>query len=291
MIRTFTALAIHLLACISLNAEAPLIVAHRGASRDAPANTIPAFQLGWKQGADAIEADFHLSKDGKLVCIHDADTKSVAGTKLVVRQSTLAELRKLDVGVYHGDAFKGTTIPTLAEVFATIPAHKQIYIEVKCGAEIIPLLLKEIDQSGLTNEQIVVISFKQEVIQQLKIKAPQTKVFWLSSFKKQARGEIKPTLKTVLKTLKLIQADGLSTNTTIPPSVIEAVNKQGYEWHVWTVDDLKTARRMQDLGAKSITTNVPKDMRGNLISKQINGQEKTIHGKRPDQHVRSKAAE
>ncbi len=246
---------------IAGHAEEPLIVAHRGASRDAPENTIPAFQLAWEQGADAIEGDFHLSKDGEIVCFHDADTKRVAGTQLVVRQSTLAELKQLDVGATHGVAFNGTRIPTIAEVFATIPQGKKIFIEVKCGAEIIPTLLNEIDQSGLTQEQIVVISFNKQVIQQLKIKAPQYKASWLCSFKKQETGEITPSLATVLKTLKQIQADGLSSNTALPASVIEAVSQQGYEWHVWTINDLNTARRMQALGVLSITTDVPGTMR------------------------------
>ena len=246
---------------IAGHAEEPLIVAHRGASRDAPSNTIPAFQLAWEQGADAIEADFHLSKDGKIVCFHDADTERVAGTQLVVRQSTLAELKQLDVGASHGAAFNGTRIPTIAEVFATIPQGKKIFIEVKCGAEIIPTLLNEIDQSGLTQEQIVVISFNKQVIQQLKIKAPQYKASWLCSFNKQETGEITPSLATVLKTLKQIQADGLSSNTAVPASVIEAVSQQGYEWHVWTINDLNTARRMQALGVLSITTDVPGTMR------------------------------
>ena len=246
---------------IAGHAEEPLIVAHRGASRDAPENTIPAFQLAWEQGADAIEGDFHLSKDGEIVCFHDADTKRVAGTQLVVRQSTLAELKQQDVGATHGVAFNGTRIPTIAEVFATIPQGKKIFIEVKCGAEIIPTLLNEIDQSGLTQEQIVVISFNKQVIQQLKIKAPQYKASWLCSFKKQETGEITPSLATVLKTLKQIQADGLSSNTAVPASVIEAVSQQGYEWHVWTINDLNTARRMQALGVLSITTDVPGSMR------------------------------
>ena len=246
---------------IAGHAEEPLIVAHRGASRDAPENTIPAFQLAWEQGADAIEGDFHLSKDGEIVCFHDADTERVAGTQLVVRQSTLAELKQQDVGATHGVAFNGTRIPTIAEVFATIPQGKKIFIEVKCGAEIIPTLLNEIDQSGLTQEQIVVISFNKQVIQQLKIKAPQYKASWLCSFKKQETGEITPALATVLKTLKQIQADGLSSNTALPASVIEAVSQQGYEWHVWTINDLKTARRMQALGVLSITTDVPGSMR------------------------------
>jgi glycerophosphoryl diester phosphodiesterase len=248
----------------SVRSKMPLIVAHRGASRAAPENTIPAFELAWKQNADAIEADFHLTKDGKVVCIHDKTTKKVAGKNLVVRKSTLAELKKLDVGSFHGKAFKGTKIPTIAEVFATVPADKKIYIEVKGGAEMVPALIREIGKSGLKTEQIVVISFSTEVIQQLKAKAPQYKASWVCSFKKKKTGAITPSLATVLKTLKQVQADCLSSNSAVPPSVIEAVSKQGYEWHVWTVDDLKTARHMQALGVYSITTNVPDDIRTSL---------------------------
>ncbi|MFB1023751.1 MAG: glycerophosphodiester phosphodiesterase family protein, partial [Octadecabacter sp.] len=65
MLKTICTLATVLLGSISSHANEPLIVAHRGASRDMPGNTIPAFQLAWKQGADAIEGDFHLSKDGE----------------------------------------------------------------------------------------------------------------------------------------------------------------------------------------------------------------------------------
>ena len=65
------------LAAGSLHAAEPFLVAHRGASHDAPENTLPAFELAWKQGADAIEGDFHLTSDGKIVCIHDFDTKRV----------------------------------------------------------------------------------------------------------------------------------------------------------------------------------------------------------------------
>ena len=239
-----------------------MIVAHRGASRDAPENTIPGFQLAWEQGADAIEGDFHLTRDGHIVCIHDGNTKRVSNTNLVVRATPLAELRKLDVGAYRGEKFKGTAIPTIAEVFATVPEGKKIYIEIKCGAEIIPALLSEIDKSGLTEEQIVVISFKEKVLQELKANAPQYKVSWLCGFQKQKTGEVTPSAENVLNTLKLIQADGLSSSTAVPEALIETVRKKGYQWHVWTVDDPETAIRMNALGAKSITTNVPRAIRG-----------------------------
>jgi hypothetical protein len=69
----------------------------------------------------------------------------------------------------------------------------------------------------------------------------------------------------VVSRLKLAGADGLSSNTDIPEQLVEALRSNGYEWHVWTVDDPKTALRMQSLGARSITTNVPKILRAALV--------------------------
>lgn len=66
-------------------------------------------------------------------------------------------------------------------------------------------------------------------------------------------------------TLKAIQADGLSSNTAVPPSVIKAVKQHGYKWHVWTVNDSAEAMRMTVLGANSITTDVPGQLKKKLI--------------------------
>lgn len=79
-------------------------MAHRGASAGAPENTLPAFELAWAYGADAIEGDFHLTADGKIVCIHDDDTEYAAGVMCVVRKSMLTELLELDVGARVGRA-------------------------------------------------------------------------------------------------------------------------------------------------------------------------------------------
>jgi glycerophosphoryl diester phosphodiesterase len=72
--RTF--LTMLTLATGGLHAAEPFLVAHRGASHDAPENTLPAFELAWKQGADAIEGDFHLTADGKIVCVHDRSSRT-----------------------------------------------------------------------------------------------------------------------------------------------------------------------------------------------------------------------
>src|SRR5689334_4730207 len=74
------------------------IVGHRGASHDAPENTLASFKLGYQQNADADELDIYLTKDGKIVVMHDADTGRTGGVKKKVVDQTFAELRTQDIG-------------------------------------------------------------------------------------------------------------------------------------------------------------------------------------------------
>lgn len=242
----------------------PFIVAHRGASHDAPENTLPAFQLAWKQGADAIEGDFHLTKDGKIICIHDYDTKRVAGTKLIVKDSTLEQLQALDAGKWFRAEFKGTRLPTFAEVAATVPDGRKFYVEVKCGPEIVPALLRGIIESGLDVSQIVVISFNAPVIRELKKQAPGFKACWLSSFEKKS--PLDPATDQVIATLRDIKADGFSSkaDARMDAAYIAAIRKAGFEYHCWTVDDPLVGKRFLELGAQSITTNRPAFLRAEL---------------------------
>ena len=260
MFNLITALTACILASVHGLAAKPLIVAHRGASHDAPENTLPAFQLAWEQGADAIEGDFLLTKDNRIVCIHDKSTERLAGRKLIVKDSTLAQLQDLDVGIKKGEKFKDTKIPTIAEVFATIPKGKKIFIEIKCGKEIILPLLAAIKASGLEDEQITIICFQAEVVRILKGKSPRHKVYWLTNFKRNDEGVWTPTLETVLQTLKSTKADGLDSHHGIPADAARRILKEGFEWHVWTVNDLKAAKRLKELGVHSITTDVPGSM-------------------------------
>jgi glycerophosphoryl diester phosphodiesterase len=242
----------------------PFIVAHRGASHDAPENTLPAFQLAWKQGADAIEGDFHLTKDGQIICIHDSDTKRVAGSKRIVKESTLEQLRSLDAGQWFKAEFKGTRLPTFAEVAATVPDGKKFYIEVKCGPEIVPALLRDLIKTGLDAQQIVIISFNAAVIREMKKQAPGFKAYWLSSFDKKS--PLNPSLEQVLTTCREIKADGFSSKADkrIDEAFISGIRKAGYEYHCWTVDDPALGKRFLAMGTQSITTNKPGLLRGAL---------------------------
>lgn len=244
----------------------PFIVAHRGASYGAPENTLPAFELAWKENADAIEGDFHLTSDGEIVCIHDSSTKKYCEQNLVVASSTLKQLRALDVGKYFDERFTETKIPTLKEVLATVPKGKKIYVEVKCGPEIVPIMLKQFQESGLRKEQIVVISFNQKVVASVESKRPELKTAWLMKFKQNVDPEgkvaLSPTPNSVLRDLIKIKADGVSTH---PEHVTEAwvreVQKNGFEYHFWTIDQVDLATQLLKWGAGSITTNVPGKMR------------------------------
>jgi glycerophosphoryl diester phosphodiesterase len=253
--------------CAEPSSTGPAIVAHRGASYYAPENTIPAFLLAWEQHADAIEGDFHLTSDGVIVCIHDSHTGRVADTNMVVKDCTLEELKKLDVGLWKGITWKGTGIPTIAEVFKIVPEGKKIFVEVKTGTEILPGLYDEIKKSSLLTDQIVIISFNTEVIKAVKTSMPGYKAYWLSGFREDEHGNMHPGADLILATLEYTGADGFSSHHRgVNTGMIEAVLHAGYEYHVWTVNDGFLARDFKIYGAGSITTDRPGFIRNYLDS-------------------------
>jgi len=243
------------------------LVAHRGASRDAPENTLPAFELAWQQGADAIEGDFHLTQDGAIVCIHDEIIRQGVHSKKVIKNSGLDELRQLDVGSRFGKRWQDVRIPTIAEVFQTIPPGKKIYIEIKCGPAILPKLFEELDISGLARKQVVIISFDADVIYQVKHQTDGLRAFILSDFKKDRQtGKFIPSADDALNMLQHTHADGFSSKAhkAVDETFVKRILANGYEYHVWIIDRAKTAKKFIKMGAMSVTTNVPGYLRSKL---------------------------
>ncbi|MGO9275053.1 MAG: glycerophosphodiester phosphodiesterase [Terriglobia bacterium] len=119
-----------------------MIIGHRGASGEAPENTIAAFDLAIKQHADGIEFDVRLSKDGVPVVVHDPTLWRTTSARGRVRGRTLSELKQLDAGSWFNRRFPdladpsydGQKIPTLAETLAWVGARQCLaYLEIKGG--------------------------------------------------------------------------------------------------------------------------------------------------------------
>ena len=260
----FIVLAIFIVLSLKIeSSQAQDIVAHRGASFDAPENTLAAFQLAWEQNADAIEGDFYLTADGEIVCIHDKDTArtSPGSPVLSVSRSTVAELKKLDVGSWKNAEFAGEQIPTLEEVLELIPPGKKILVEIKCGPEIVPVLNQQLKRSGLNDEQILIICFNQDVVKAVRRAMPQYKVNWLTGYKQRSgKTEWTPDLGQVIETLRGTGATGLGTQGKLPlidEAYAKRVSEAGFELHVWTVNNPAEARRFSELSFDSITTDKP----------------------------------
>ena len=109
----------------------PMIIAHRGASANAPENTLAAFQLAVQQGADGIELDAQLCADGQVVVIHDSTIDRITKESGRVKDLPVTTLCRLDAGSHFDVAYKGEPIPTLAKVFEILGRDTYINIELK----------------------------------------------------------------------------------------------------------------------------------------------------------------
>ena len=245
------------------------IVAHRGASHDAPENTLPSVKLGWERNADAVEVDVYLSQDGKIVVMHDDNTKRTAGVDKRIDEQTLAALKTLDAGRWKGEQWAGTPIPTLEEVLATIPAGKRLFIEIKCGPEVLPELEAVLDRSGKRG-QVVIISFGFPVVEQAKKRFGDIPVYWLYGFsEREKKAYNDPSLGDLIAKAKAAGLDGLDVNYRGPfgKEFVEQLTAQGMKLYVYTVDEPADAKGLAEIAVAGITTNRPAYLRESLTGR------------------------
>ncbi len=108
------------------------VVAHRGAHRGIPENSLPAYRHAIELGVDFVEVDIRLTKDGVPISMHnDSIDAYVEGVKGHVADFTLAELRKLDIGAKHGEKWRGTKIPTFVEILDLCHGKCGVYLDLK----------------------------------------------------------------------------------------------------------------------------------------------------------------
>jgi glycerophosphoryl diester phosphodiesterase len=223
-----------------------MVIAHRGASADAPENTLAAMELAITEGADWVELDVQETRDGEVVVIHDSDLKKIGGSGLKVFESSLAELQSVDIGSWKDPSFSGQRIPTLQQVLELCKDRIKILIELKYYGQEERLeerVAKLVEAAGMQN-QIVVMSLSYPGIQKMKSIRPDWKVGLLASV---AIGDI-----------TRLEADFFAINATFANrAFIKRVHKQNQKVLVWTVNDPISMSAMMSKGADGIITDKP----------------------------------
>lgn len=234
------------------------IIAHRGASGSAPENTMAAINRAWEIGADGVEVDVHLTKDGVPVVIHDTDTKRVAGKKLVVKKSTYAELQELDVGSWKGPEFAGERIPRLDEVLASMPARKNFFVELKDDsgydlARAFEPIFRDNPQF-VTERQVFLMSFYPDALWPMAARFPDITLLLLVDKLNRIPRRIPERLPDDSLPVHGI---GFSHKLKLDDERREGLIDAGAIMNVWTVNDPADLDKWETAGFDFLTTDHP----------------------------------
>jgi glycerophosphoryl diester phosphodiesterase len=245
--------------------DRPLVIAHRGFSAVAPENTLPAFHLALAAGADLVELDYHHTKDGVPVVIHDAEldrtTDAVArwgGERIRLDSKTADELRGLDAGQWFDPQFAGTRLPRLTEALDCIQAGGATLIERKAGdAATCVRLLRERD---LIN-QVVVQSFDWAYLRQLHALEPRQLLGALGPPPSRdgrrltdAEKQLSPAwIEEALQT----GARVVVWNRQVDRAAIAHAHRRGSKVWVYTINEPALAETLLDWGIDGIITDNP----------------------------------
>lgn len=247
-----SAIALFLTISIMLSEQNPtymsigqtLVSAHRGESRHAPENTIPAIMLAIENEADYVEIDVRLTKDGQVILMHDADTKRTTDKKLIVKDSTYDELLTLDAGSWFAPEYAGTRIPTLEEVIELCKGKIMLNIELKPAdnsGNLETAVAKLITDNDMEN-QCIITSFNQRSIMTIKNENPDIVTGYIYTFGYSNNIEYR-------------YMDVLSISSRyLTRDVVTGAHRKGIIVAAWTVNNVQEMRRMVAIGVDNIIT-------------------------------------
>jgi glycerophosphoryl diester phosphodiesterase len=247
-----------------VNAPGIRVIAHRGDSKVAPENTLPAFASAVKAGSDLVELDYLHSSDGVPVVFHDDDldrcTDACArwgGEKILLSSKTLAELRTLDAGKWFSEKFAGTRIPTLDEALDTIQAGSMTLIERKEGD---PATCVELLRKKDLRDRVVVQAFDWDYLEGCH-KLDKDLVIAALGHKEVTPEKLDDVARTGCR---VVAWEDKHTNA----STIKAIHDRGYKAWVWTVDDPRRVAELVAAKIDGIISNVPAVTRAAVESAQ-----------------------
>ena len=232
--------------------KSPLIIAHRGASAVAPENTMAAFREAIAVGADGIEFDVRLARDGVPVVIHDNSLRRTAGLPSRIGDLDWSELSKVDVGSWFG-SFAGETIPSLHQLFELFESNDLVLcLEMKCdsSAEEAPLAAacaRLIQQFGF-KERVIVECFRLSALKTIKEidRRIETAALFDTPF------------PSIIAQAEAIGASYLALHHRLARGkMLEKAKLANLKVAVWTVDDPKWIDYAREAGIEALITNQP----------------------------------
>jgi glycerophosphoryl diester phosphodiesterase len=249
-----------------------MIVAHRGGAGLAPENTLAAFESGIAHQADAVEMDVHLTKDGEVVVIHDAELSRTTDGRGDVADLALSEIRKYNAAAkFKGAAFSPQQVPTLQQVVDLVNGRVALQVEIKVkpdGSRYpgIEQVVVDILRQAHMIDKTVIISFDWPTLEDIKAIAPRLKTGALV-------GRIPLSnpndLALVIQQVKDVGADYMAPEKTyLTADLLAALRAQGLGGGAWTVDDPAEMRRLAALHPDFLTTNRP-DLLRDVLSRKI----------------------
>lgn len=233
----------------------PLVLGHRGASAEAPENTLAAFRLAMERGADGVELDAWRCGSGEVVVAHDDDLWRVGGSPLVLREAALGALRGVDVGRWKGERFRGERVPLLAEVLEAIPSAV-VNVELKSArfrppdvalARRVAALLRDLRAEG----RALVTSFDFRLVAAFRAAAPRVACGLLFE-------EDRPWRARVGLAAALLRPSSLNPELAlVTPERARRWGRGGRGLFAWTVDRREDVERLCALGATGLISNDP----------------------------------
>ncbi len=244
------------------------IIAHRGASAYFPENTLPSFEAAVELGADMVELDVQLSRDGEVIVFHDATLERCTNGRGRTADHSLKELKRLDAGSWFDRRFAGTCIPTLEEVLAQCRGKLDVNIEIKneavtAGGGMEEQCLDIVDRCRLSG-RVLFSSFNPSVLRRLRQLNRHIPVAVL--YDKSIYGSELPSEITAL-----YEANAFNCGRNeLDGTWLVDLHEHGIPVNVYTVDGEEEMNRLIGAGVDGIFTNRP-DVLRKLVDSRRNG--------------------
>src|SRR5215213_8632374 len=244
--------------------KSPLIIGHRGASAVAPENTMAAFREALAVGADGIEFDVRLTRDGVPIIIHDSTLRRTGGLPHPIAELTWTEISRVDVGSWFAGSFANETVPSLAELFTLFQSNNStLYLEMKSDSPadqraLAHACVRAIHKHSL-EERVIVECFQLPALKILKEIDPEIKTVAL--FEPTFTNPSVLSDQRIIDQARDVGAAALALHHRLArESLVQRAKDAGLHVAVWTVDDPAWIARARAIGVDALITNDPAAM-------------------------------